>query len=166
MKQIDARASVFLNEKFFNVCTFSQGMLAYLDPDAKPNFLSSTVDNKTLGKTLREALKLSKRVDIFEFNNIFNSGIIKALAQERDDWAMQHYGYTTKQAMYKKMECCWVSVFNKIIEIKPTHHKRLDNYSGISNDGPEILYLPINIDDEKLGKALREAFKNCVKKIK
>lgn len=165
MKKIDARATVFFNQDFFYLCTMSQGMLAYAEPSAPPYYLPPDVDDATLGRTLRAALAASKLVSVDEFQKIFHSGVVQRVGEEHDALAMKQYGYKTKRAMYRKMNCCWLSVSGGQIEIKPTHHKSTDGYSGISNDGPEILHLPISITDAELGAALREGFSRCTSAI-
>lgn len=160
-RNIDKRATAYLNEKFFEVVVISQGMLDYAEPSMAPYYLSPDTDDAPLGMTLRLALSSSKKVTAEEFQKIFHSGVVQRLAEERNKAAMQKYGYKTKRAFYKNMRCCWISVFDGKIEIKPTHHKSLDGYSGISNDGPEIQHLPTTCTDAELGAALREGFKRC-----
>lgn len=166
MKKIDARASVHFNGDFFEVSTMSQGMLDYAEPDSPPHYLAPDVNNETLGHTLRLALKASKRVSVEEFQKIWTSRIVHKLGDERDAWAMKHYGYKTKRAMYKNMDRCSISVADGQIEIAPMHHKSLDGYSGISNDGPEILRIPETATDTELGAALREGFARCTSALK
>lgn len=165
MKKIDARASVYSNGDFFRITTMSQGMLDYAEPDASPHYLTPDVDDATLGHTLRLALKASKRVSVEEFQKIFHSGVIQKLGNERDAWAMKHYGYKTKRAMYKNMDSCSISVADRQIEIAPLHHKSLDGYSA-TVDGPHPLYVPESATNEKLGAALRDGFSRCTSALK
>ena len=166
MKTLDACAEAVFNHDFFEITTMSQGMLEYAEPDAPPHYLPPDVDDARLGHTLRLALGASKRASVEEFQKIFHSGVIQQLGKERTAWAMKQYGYKSKRAMYKNMDCCWISVFEGVIEIKPTHHKSMDSYSGISNDGPEILHIPETASDAELGAALREGFTRCTSSVK
>jgi CDI immunity protein len=161
VKKIDAVANASWNGQFYLLTTMSQGMLDYGEPSVPPYFLPPDVDDKTLGATLRQALSGSKKVGVEEFQKIFHSGIIQERGKAREAEAMEKYGYKTKRALYKNMLCCWISVFDGNIEIKPTHHKVLDAYSGLSNDGPEIQHLAVTCSDAELGAALREGFKRC-----
>lgn len=165
MRKLDAAANVCLNELFFEIVTMSQGMLQYGEPSAPLHYLPADTNDTTLGVTLRIALSASKRVGVEEFQKIFHSGIVQERGKAREAEAMQKYGYKTKRALYKNMMCCWVSVFDGKIEIKLTHHKALDAYSGISNDGPEIQHLPVTCSDAELGAALREGFKRCTSAV-
>ena len=52
------------------------------------------------------------------------------------------------------------------IKIQPTHHKSLEHYTGISNDGPEIQYVPEDISDAALGVAVMEGLRRCISSVK
>lgn len=160
-KKMEASAEVGFNGSFFDVISVSIGMINYPEPSAPPYYLDPDVDDATLGATLRFALAASKRVSVEEFQKIFHSGVIQKLGEDREKAVMQKYGYKTKRTLYKNMRCCWISVADGKIEIKPTHQKSLDSYTGISKDGPEIQHLPITVSDAELGAALREGFKHC-----
>ena len=64
------------------------------------------------------------------------------------------------------MDCCWIKLQDGIVEIQPTHHKKLDSYSGISNDGPEIQHLSEGISDADFGAAIKEGFSRCTSAVK
>ncbi len=114
---------------------------------------------------MRLALSKSKRVTTAEFQEIFKSGLVQKISKERDAAIMQRYGYKTRKSLLRKMACCWITADDEKIEIKPTHHKNIDGYSGISNDGPEIIFVAANISDEQLGVALREGFSRCTSAV-
>lgn len=165
MKKIDAKATVYFNQDYFELCTMSQGMLAYAEPSASPHYLPPDVDDATLGRTLRIALAASKRVSVEEFQKIFQSGVVQQLGKDRDAWAMKQYGYKTKRAMYRKMNCCWISVSDGQIEVAPAHHKTIDGYTANKTDGPFPLYVAETVSDAELGAALREGFMRCTSAI-
>ncbi len=165
MKKITHHASVFWNEKFIRISTQAIGMIIVGDPLVEPQYLAHDVDDVMLGTTLRQCLQKSRQIEMTDFQKMFKAGVFNQLDEERSQAAMQKYGYKTKRALYKNMLCCWISVFDGKIEIKPTHHKALDAYSGISNDGPEIQHLPVTCSDAELGAALREGFKHCTSAV-
>ena len=160
-----SRASVYFNGDLYQFITMSQGMLDYAEPEATPQILSSASTDTQLGAALRFALSKSRQVTVAEFQEIFKSGLIQKIAKEREVSVMQQYGYKTRKALMKRMDCCWVTGQGEKIEIKPTHHKNIDGYSGISNDGPEILVVAADITDSQLGAALREGFSRCTSAI-
>jgi hypothetical protein len=166
MQKIDAAASICFNNDFFRIYTMSRGGLRYGDPDVEPFYLPPDTSNQDLGITLRMAMSKSKQVSAEKFMEIFKSGIVQEKSKEEDKKLMKQYSYKTKRALYRNMDICWISVYEGKIEIKPTHHNSIDGYSGISNDGPEILYLPVTASDEELGAALREGLSRCTSVFK
>lgn len=140
-------------------------MLNYDDPEVAAQILPSTSTDPELGAALKLALSKSKHTSVAEFQEIFKSGIVQKIAKDREIGLMQQYGYKTRRALMRKMACCWITADDNKIEIKPTHHKNIDSYSGISNDGPEILFVDPHISDEQLGAALREGFARCTSAV-
>lgn len=166
MKKLDSRATVMFNGDFFSIVTMSQGLFAFAEPSVEPWYLAADVRNEILGEKLRLALAASKRVGVEEFQKIIHSGVVQRLVEEREAWAITHYGYKSKRAMMRKMDCCWISIFDQKIEIKPTHHKSLDGYSGISEEGPEILRISVDSSDAALGDSVRVGFSRCTSAIR
>ncbi|BCM10217.1 contact-dependent growth inhibition system immunity protein [Ralstonia nicotianae] len=166
MEKPSARASVGYNGDFYVITTMSWGMLGYAEPSASPYYLDPQADDVLLGKTLREALAKSRRVEVAEFQEIFHSGIIKKIEEERDKWMMETYGYKTRRAMLKKMDSCNVAVFDDKIEIQPLHQKSLDGYTARKDTGPFPSNVPATATDAELGAALREGFKRCTSAIR
>jgi hypothetical protein len=164
-KNID-RSVAFFNGNHFYIATQSTGMLAYPEPSAEPHYFSYDVDDLVLGRALRIALGNSRVTEMEEFQRIWKSGEIQKLESERSAWAMKEYGYKTRRAMYRFMNCCSIERKDGTIDIYPMHHKSLDTYRGISHDGPEILHLPEVASDAELGAALREGFRRCTSAIK
>ncbi|WP_459204131.1 contact-dependent growth inhibition system immunity protein (plasmid) [Ralstonia pseudosolanacearum] len=161
MGKINAVANAYFNGHFFYICTMSQGVLDYVDPDVAPHYLELGANDAELGEALRSALRESRCVSVEDFQGLFKSGAIQSAEQERAVWAMARYGYKTKRAMYKNMKCCWIKFQDEVIEIKPTFHKSMDCYTGLSSGGPEIIHLRDAVSDAELGAALREGFTRC-----
>ncbi|WP_197388766.1 contact-dependent growth inhibition system immunity protein [Ralstonia pseudosolanacearum] len=161
MEKIAAVANAYFNGNFFYICTMSQGVLDYVDPDAAPHYLEPGANDAEIGEALRSALRESKCVSTENFQSLFKSGVIQNAEQERSAGVMARYGYKTKRAMYKNMRCCWIKLQGGVIEIKPTFHKSMDSYAGLSSGGPEIIHLRDAVSDVELGAALREGFARC-----
>ncbi|MCA1325553.1 contact-dependent growth inhibition system immunity protein [Herbaspirillum sp. alder98] len=160
-----SKATVYFNGDLYQVITTSQGMLSYDDPEVAAQILPSTSTDPELGAALKSALAKSKQTPVAQFQEIFKSGIVQKIAKEREIGLMQQYGYKTRKALMRKMACCWITADDDRIEIKPTHHKNIGGYSGISNDGPEILFVDRRINDEQLGASLREGFARCTSAV-
>lgn len=167
MKKIESAAEASFNGNFIQLVTFSIGMLDYAEPDAPPHYLPPDVDDAALGHTLRLALKASKRVSVDEFQKMFHSGVIQQRSKDREAWAMKHYGYKTKRAMYKNMDICSIEIANGQIMIQPTHMKAADgSYTVKTDTGPFPLYVAETVSDAELGAALREGFKHCTSSVR
>lgn len=165
MMENTLRATVYFNGDLYKLITMAQGMLDFGDPDIPHQILAPTVDDTELGCALRLALTKSRQVSLSEFQTIFKSGIVQKVSKEREAALMEQFGYKSRKALMKKMACCWITADSENIEIKPTHRKTMDGYSGISNDGPEIVVIKAGSSDEQLGAALREGFSRCTSAV-
>lgn len=161
MKLFDGYAAAYFHRDFFRIDAMSQGLLNYADPDVPPFYLENDVNDETLGRTLRVAWGAGKKVSVDEFQQIYKSGAVQESGRERDAFAINKYGYKSQREMGKGMDCCWIRVLNGNVEIKPTHHNRVDGYTGISNDSSELINLPDSSSDQEIGIALREGFRRC-----
>lgn len=154
------RSCVFFNKEFFWIHTQAVGMISVGDPLVEPVYLVPDADDSMLGATLRQCLEKSRHIEMVEFQKMFKAGVFNQLDEDRNQVAMQKYGYKTKRALYKNMLCCWISVSDGQIEIAPSRQKSVDSYTA-TKEGPEPLVLDASIDDAELGSALREGFKRC-----
>ncbi|MEY4077282.1 MAG: hypothetical protein RIQ69_1652 [Pseudomonadota bacterium] len=154
------RSCVFFNEDFFWIHTQAVGMINVGDPLVEPEYLAPDVDDAMLGATLRQCLQKSRHIEMSEFQKMFKAGVFNQLDEERNQAAMQKYGYKTKRALYKNMLCCWISMFDGKVKIAPSHQKSVESYTA-TKDGPEPFTLHGPISDAELGAALREGFKRC-----
>jgi hypothetical protein len=161
MKKSIADANVSYNGDFFEFITMSRGMLGYADPDVPTQVLEPDAADEELGRAARQALAGSKRISVSDFQILFKSGEVQKKQKEREAAIVKRYGYKSRRTMFLNMMCCDVSMYDDGIQIKPLHHNSIDGYSGISQDGPEILRLPSTASDLEVGAALREGFRRC-----
>lgn len=158
--KIIKRSCAFFNGNFFWLHTQAVGMIVVGDPLVEPRFLAQDVDDVLLGAALRDCLYKSRHIDVSDFQKMFKAGVFNQLDEERNQAAMQRYGYKTKRALYKNMRCCWVGLSGEEIEIAPSHQKSVDSYASFK-EGPESLVLNGSIFDAELGFALRRGFERC-----
>ncbi|WP_171941276.1 contact-dependent growth inhibition system immunity protein [Herbaspirillum rubrisubalbicans] len=164
--EIEAKAEVGFNGDFFQIIPYSISMVNYVEPSAAVCYLAADVGNDVLGRSVRLAFDESKVVSPEKFQEVFASGKIQEAARERVKAAMQKYGYKSKRELLKNMMCCWISMSETVVQIKPTHHKTIDGYAGISVNGDEILHLPSSATDEEIGNAVREGIRRCTSAIR
>jgi len=164
MKKNLRMTAAFFNNDFYWLITQAIGMIAVGDSDVEPEYLASNVDDAKLGELLRQCLLSSRKIEMAEFQELFQSGAFNELDDVREKAAMQKYGYKTKRALYKNMDRCSVDLVDGKIKIQPMHHKSLDSYT-VTKNGPEPLFLDASISDAELGAALREGFKRCTSAV-
>lgn len=164
MKKDVKMTAVFFNQDFYWFITQAMGMIAVGDFQVEPKFLASDADNPQLGGALRQCLLSSRKIEMDEFQKLFQSGAFNVLDEKRENEAMVKYGYKSKKSMYRKMNRCSVELVDGKIKIQPMHHKSLDSYTA-TKDGPEPLVLDASIGDAELGAALREGFNRCTSAI-
>lgn len=92
MWKIGQVATALTNGDFICIVAQSEGMMAYTEPSASPNYLSPNVDDAALGSALRAALASSKRVSVEEFQIIWNSWVIERIEKDKEDWIKKQYG--------------------------------------------------------------------------
>ncbi|WP_115514903.1 MULTISPECIES: contact-dependent growth inhibition system immunity protein [Xanthomonas] len=165
MKVRNKMAEVSFNKDFFRIITMSQGMFFYADPDAPSLYLDPNVADIELGRALRSALEKSKSVSTEVFQEIFHSGEIERISQERDAFAMKNYAYKSKKSMQKKMNICTVTVAEEI-EVQPMHQNSLGSYTVKKDKGPYVLRFPLGLTDTELGAAVREGFNHCTSSVR
>jgi hypothetical protein len=161
MNKSIADASVLYNGDFFRVITMSRGMLLYADPDMPTRLLLPAASDMELGFEVRRALSGSKRISASDFQALLKSGVVQKNKKEIEAVLTNQFSYKSRRDMFLKMKCCDVGIYSDEIQIRPQHHNSIDGYSGISQDGPEILRLAPTVSDDELGAALREGFLRC-----
>ena len=74
---------------------------------------------------------------------------------------MERYGYKTTRAMFKDMLYCSIQSNGSLITIKPSHHRKLDQW-GWDRDFPiENVVVPADSSPGEIGAALRLGFSRC-----
>ena len=74
----------------------------------------------------------------------------------------KQFGYKTKKRMFANMKSCIISSVDGLVTISPSHHERLEGWSGLrKNDEESKVRLPLDSPPEEIGAALRLAFSRC-----
>ena len=74
---------------------------------------------------------------------------------------MEHYGYKTKRALFKEMKKCGIESKSGVIDIRPSHHEKLEGWSGEGITEEDHIKLAANSSPAEIGAALRLAFSRC-----
>ncbi|QIM62824.1 hypothetical protein A1D29_05710 [Pasteurellaceae bacterium Orientalotternb1] len=150
-------------EKFILVNYFLEGVISVLDPKQDINLLPPSVSYCSLGKTIRENLSKSRKIDFDELRRIMSLDSDDTFLKSLEKKIKEEFLYKNRKEIYKNMDFLSVSIMNNKIIITPWHQDSLDGYTAIEDEKRNWVRFeyPINISDEELGKAVIEGFEYC-----
>ena len=154
-------ATVYKNQDFIEVETFSGYSRRTSDPDGIQILLPLDVSDKELGQATLLALSKSRIIDVSEIGTFFN---IDNVMKRYDAWVadlMAKYNYKTKRALFKNMMRCYVEISDGILTISPSWHEKLEAWSGEGISDNDKVVLSINSTTEEIGAGVRLAFSRC-----
>lgn len=154
------RLSANNNGDFISIQSYSGYRLAFIDPDAPEYLCDPNVSEEDLGLMIIDALKQSRFLPYQEacaleakFDQGYYNNWVKNL--------MSRYGYKTKRALFKNMGNCSVECHKGIITIRPSHHEKLEAWSGQGITEEDYVKVPESSPPAAIGAALRLAFSRC-----
>ena len=154
-------ATVYKNQDFIEVETFSGYSRRTSDPDGIQILLPLDVSDKELGQATLLALSKSRIIDVSEIGTFFN---IDNVMKRYDAWVadlMAKYNYKTKRALFKNMMRCYVEISDGILTISPSWHEKLEAWSGEGISDDDKVVLSVNSTTEEIGAGLKLAFSRC-----
>ena len=154
-------ASIYKNQDFIEVETFSGYRMTTSDPDGVQKLLPLEVSDEELGQVTLLALSKSRVIDVSEIGTFFNIDNIK---KRYDAWVadlMAKYNYKTKRALFKNMMQCSVEIRDRILTISPNRHEKLEAWGGEGISDDDKVVLSVNSTTEEIGAGLRLAFSRC-----
>ena len=154
-------ATVYKNQDFILVVTFSGYRSRTSDPDGIQILLPLDVSDEELGQATLLALSKSRVIEVSEIGTFFNIDNIK---KRYDAWVadlMTKYNYKTKRALFKNMMQCTVEIRDERLTISPSRHEKLEVWSGKGISDDDKVVLSVNSTTEEIGAGLRLAFSRC-----
>lgn len=155
-------AHVKSNKDFLFVETYS-GFWNFLpDPEGKRYLLSSSSSDSDIGSAISDAVSASRQVDPQVDPEFFN--VIGRVLPQYATWVnglIDEFGYKSKQAMFKDMKSCSVEMASGSIIIEPSHHEKLEAWSGKGISESDKVVIPVNSHPDQVGFALRLALSRC-----
>ena len=155
-------ASAKKNRKLFCVDTCSRYRATATDPKGKQHLLTPGIGDQDLGIAVLDALAHSRFIvpleqpeehqGLFDFNRNYSEWV-KCL--------MEHYGYTTKHALFNDMKLCNIESREGTITIRPTHHRSLEAWGGAGISEEDYVRISSDGPPDEIGAALRLAFTRC-----
>lgn len=168
-----AWAGAICNGDFICVETYSGYRSSRRDPKGAQHLLVPDVSDEALGAAFLDALARSRfvlsepRADVWIHPEAeFDSDLYdyKQGIERYAEWAktlMGRYGYKTKRALFKEMKNCSIESQNGTITIRPSHHEKLEAWSGDGIGKENYVLISANSPPAEIGAALRLAFSRC-----
>jgi hypothetical protein len=72
------------------------------------------------------------------------------------------YGYKTKRALFEHTKNCGIDLESGTITIRPSHHEKLDWWTGRGIEQSDYVVLPSNSNAEDIGQGVRLGFSRCI----
>ena len=150
------------NKDFIFVETYS-GFWNFLpDPEGKRYLLSHSSSDSDVGSAIVDAVSVSRQVDPQVDPEFFN--VMGRVSPQYAAWVgglMDEFGYKNKRAMFKDMKSCSVEMVAGSIVIEPSHHEKLEAWSGKGISEDDKVVIPTNSPPDQIGLALRLALSRC-----
>ncbi len=154
-------ADALWNGELLYISTFSGRRRTARDPKGKEFFLQPDADDQTIGEAVLHALESSRVLTMEEANAFFDFENSKRLYE---DWVVRmidRYGYKSRRGLFKDMKDCWIEHQGDKIIFKPTHHDKLEGWSGEGIHESDYVVLPASSTSMEIGAALRLALSRC-----
>lgn len=161
-KDQDYWASVYSTKEFLSIETDSGLGRVRGDPLFPPHLLRPDTDDKIIGNIILKALLNSRTLISLEERVAFFD-----LEKGKEQYAawiamlMERYGYKSKKALFKDMKSCSIHCINDLITISPTHHEKLESWSGKGIKKSDHAVISVNGTPAEIGAALRLALSRC-----
>ncbi len=166
-------ADAVFNKEFICVKTYSGYRSSRADPQGVEHHASPEISDQELGVVVLDALAHSRfvlpepRKDVWIHPEAtFDMELYDySLTNQRyDQWVentLERYGYKTKRALFKDMKKCSIESTKGQITIRPSHHEKLEAWSGKGINESDYVIIPTSSDPSDVGAALRLAFSRC-----
>lgn len=162
---ITAWAGAVDNGDFVCVETYSGYSLTGRDPEGAQHLLAPQANDHQLGVAVLDALGRSRFISPLEDPEedlaFFD---LESTAKQYEEWVRRLvalYGYKTRRALFKDMKSCQIKRREGTIVIGPSHHEKLELWSGDGISKDDYVVIPADSGPTEVGAALRLAFTRC-----
>lgn len=155
-------ASAYANTKVLAIDTCSGYRGTVGDPAGAHYDFSPGVTDEELGVAVLDCLMHSRFLDTPELRaELFHPDAVAHYYATWIERLMQFGGFKTKRALLKDMQCCEIEQDGYALTIEPTHHEKLEGWSGEGFTDTDYVVISVREPPEVIGAALREAFRRC-----
>ena len=156
-------AMIYCNEKFFMIKSYLNSGLSMVNPEQGFIYLPLNVDVSILGNLTKEKIRDYKEIDWELFLEIMNAQKLNIKNKDSEEYIKIHFGYKSSMSIYKKMKSLMIELDEDKFILTAMHKYKASNYEPIEDEEGKILSFeyPKDISDERLGNAIKKAFKFC-----
>jgi hypothetical protein len=151
-----------MNAELITVDTWSGYARRVMDPTGPQHDMRLDVGDEELGAAVLDCLSKSRFLDTEELRaKLFDYETGQRNYAAWIERLMQFGGYKTKRVLFKKMMSCSIEQEDDTITIRPSHHEKLEGWSGKGLTDADNVVVSASAPPEAIGAALREAFRRC-----
>lgn len=166
-------ADAGVNKEFIYVKTYSGYRSSRADPQGVEHHARPEISDQELGVVVLDALAHSRfvlpepRKDVWihpEATFDMDLYDYDLTSQRYDQWVsstLERYSYKNKCALFKDMKKCSIESKGGQITIRPSHHEKLEAWSGKGLSESDYVIIPSGSSPSDVGAALRLAFSRC-----
>ncbi|EIJ70887.1 contact-dependent growth inhibition system immunity protein [Pasteurella bettyae] len=151
-------------DKFVLIYSYLVGRILRVDAKQQVSYSNTNIGDLDLGKKIREKLSESHSITEELFMDIWkHRNELDEILQKKEEEIIKKCGYKNKNAFQRDISFLSVDIRNNILFITPLHQDGLDSFETVRDkdgQGVEFEY-PVNLSDEELGKAVKDAFEYC-----
>ena len=155
-------AHVYENRDFVQIETRSGYRGGLPDPLGKRVQIPNPASDEDLGRAVLEALASSRFIHPDEDRQFFD--IRGRVVPQYEEWVkslMATYAYKSRRALFKEMKSCGIEERNGVVTMRPTHHEKLEAWSGEGITEESLVHVDIDSNALSVGTALRLALSRC-----
>lgn len=123
---------------------------------------SHSTSNEEVGEAILKGLFASRIINPNREPDFFD--VMGRVVPQYNLWVseiMSRFGYKTKRAMFKNMKSCSVELVKSAVIFQPSHHEKLEAWSGKGITESDYVVIPANSPPAEVGAALRLAISRC-----
>lgn len=155
---------IYFNGEYFIILTMSGYRARRHDYSRKEFILTNETSDRNLGMAAIEAANASRFVtpDDTDFYSL------DKLEKNHKIWLedkLKKLNIKTKTTFLKSLIMCNLIIKDGLITIKPSHHDRLEAWSGSGITRENDVIIPSSADFDKTGAGIRLAFTRCKSKF-
>ncbi|MBW4794999.1 contact-dependent growth inhibition system immunity protein [Pseudomonas tolaasii] len=168
-----AWADAGMNNELVYVKTYSGYRSSRADPLGVEHHASPDISDRALGEAVLDALAHSRfvlpepRKDVWIHpeatfdRDLYDNTLTLHRYKQWVDSKLERFGYKTRRALFKDMKKCSIECRGGQITIRPSHHEKLEFWSGKGISESLHIAVPCESAPADIGAALRLAFARC-----